>query len=71
MYQKPVPKDSLCYVLYRACKIELNKCVGKFHSQMFEFDFRFPPFSDFWCYIFPFRKPQVVFKIGKEITAGE
>jgi hypothetical protein len=28
----------------------------------------YAPFSDLSCYIFPFRKPQVVLKIEKEIT---
>jgi hypothetical protein len=42
--------------------------VGKFHFQLLEFDFRFSPFVDLSRYIFPFRKPQVVLKIGKKIT---
>jgi hypothetical protein len=58
--------------MYHACKIDLIliffrktvKCVGKFHFQLLEFDFRFSPFSDLLRYIFPFRKPQVVLKIG-------
>jgi hypothetical protein len=43
--------------------------VGKFHFQLLAFDFKFSPFSDLLHYIFPFRKPQVVLKIGEKITA--
>jgi hypothetical protein len=40
--------------------------VVKFHSQLFEFDFRFSPFSDLLCHIFPLRNHQVVLEIAKK-----
>jgi hypothetical protein len=70
LLNKFIPIDSLCYpcMLNWMAIINFIKCVGKFHSQLLEFDFRFSPFSDLLCYIFPFGKSQVVMKIEKRIT---
>jgi hypothetical protein len=69
--QKSVPIDSPCYVPCMLNCTEINffiKCVSKFHFQLLEFDFRFPPFLIYHAIFFPFRKPQVVLKIGKNTS---